>query len=192
MEQKELLVTKLIEEIDMKKSKRLAHHVAFPSISREEISWLVDVAICEDMNWHSLVRGVHHAMTALVLHERIGATRPGSRERQLLVLAGDLYSSYFFAELSKVGEGVLVSLGKTVQRVNEAKCALHEARYSSVEEHALLWLTAEFGVIQGLSMISGNDWLTEEGQKLIRYKANELSQETRELLLSHLAEMAVA
>lgn len=192
MNHQELLVEEMITALTTKQTTQLARHVDFPSIDREQISWLIDVAQNETFAWQSLVKSVHHAQVALLLHERVGETKRGSKERQLLVLAGDLFSSYFFEELASLPQTALVSLGRTVQRVNEAKCALHEENYVSTEDYVLLWLTAEFGLVQGLAAISGQDWLTEQGQRLIRKRAQALNPSAQQLLLSHLEQMAVA
>lgn len=192
MNHQELLVEEMVTALTKKQTTQLARHVDFPSINREQISWLIDVAQNETLAWQSLVKGVHYAQVALLLHERVGETERGSKERQLLVLAGDLFSSYFFEELASLPQTALVTLGRTVQHVNEAKCALHEENYDSTEEYVLLWLKAEFGLVQGLATISGRDWLTEDGQRLIRQRARSLQASAQQLLLSHLEQMAVA
>lgn len=185
-------MTEIITALNNKQTTQLARHVDFPSIDREQISWLIDVAQNETLDWQALVKGVHFAKVALVLHERVGETKRGSKERQLLVLAGDLFSTYFFEELASLPQTALVTLGRTVQRVNEAKCSIHERNYPSTEDYVLLWLTAEFGLVQGLAAISGQDWLTREGQRIIRKQAELLDHEAQQLLLSHLEQMAVA
>ncbi len=185
-------MTEIISALTHKQTTQLARHVDFPSIDREQISWLIDVAQNEIVDGQALVKGVHYANVALVLHERVRETRRGSKERQLLVLAGDLFSTYFFEELASLPQTVLVTLGQTVQRVNEAKCSLHEQNYTSTEEYVLLWLTAEYGLVQGLATISGQDWLTREGQQIIRNRAKVLGHEAQQLLLSHLEQIAVA
>lgn len=185
-------MTEIITALNNKQTTQLARHVDFPSIDREQISWLIDVAQNETLDWQALVKGIHFAKVALVLHERVGETKRGSKERQLLVLAGDLFSTYFFEELASLPQTALVTLGRTVQRVNEAKCSIHERNYTSTEDYVLLWLTAEFGLVQGLAAISGQDWLTREGQRIIRKQAELLDHEAQQLLLSHLEQMAVA
>ncbi len=58
------------------------------------------------------------------------------RNRQLTVLAGDYYSSYYYHLLAEVGEIEAVKiLAKSIQEVNEAKMTL----YLSEKEYAMSW-----------------------------------------------------
>jgi heptaprenyl diphosphate synthase len=186
MEQHELRVDEIITALTTKQTTRLARHVDFPSIDREQIRWLIDVAQHDSLDSEALVKAIHFAQVALRLHERVSKTLRGSKERQLLVLAGALFSSYFFEQLAGLPKEVLVSLGRTIQRVNGAKCALHEMNYESTEERVLLWLTAEFGLMQGLAAITKREWLTRQGRQIIQQQAEQLDLVAQKLLLSHL------
>ncbi len=63
-------------------------------------------------------------------------TLAAERNRQLSVLAGDYYSSYYYHLLAEAGEvGVVALLAEAIQKINEAKMKL----YISEKENKLSW-----------------------------------------------------
>lgn len=180
----ETVVTDLARQIEQRMDHPyLTRHGIVPTVDMLLLRWMVEMIDLESNEHRQLVLATYFAHQALELHDQVKSCPNGSLERQLKVLAGDYASAQFYKILTAFPAHYSDSFGRSVQRVNAAKCTLALDEQCSMST----WLEANTGLVKTFSELVGRPYLTSIGKRMIEKKATELRQEQKEQLSTLLA-----
>ncbi|WP_215141498.1 heptaprenyl diphosphate synthase component 1 [Exiguobacterium qingdaonense] len=180
----DFVVTDLARQIEQRMNHPyLTKHSVVPAVDMLLLRWMVEMIDLESIEHRQLVMATYFAHQALELHDQVNTSPSGSLERQLTVLAGDFASAQFYKMLTDFPSSYSDRFGQSVQRVNAAKCTLLLEKNVSMD----VWLVANVGLIQTLSELIGQPYLTTSGKRMIEIKATALRQDQKEQLTTLLA-----
>ncbi|MCM3279936.1 heptaprenyl diphosphate synthase component 1 [Exiguobacterium sp. MER 193] len=181
----EFVVTDLARQIETRMNHPyLTKHEVVPAVDMLLLRWMVEMIDLESIEHRQLVMATYFAHQALDLHDQVNSSPNGSLARQLKVLAGDFASAQFYKILTDFPSSYSDRFGQSVQRVNAAKCTLLLEKNVSMN----VWLEANVGLIQTLSELIEQPYLTTSGKRMIEKKATALRQDQKEqltMLLAH-------
>ncbi|WP_078146740.1 heptaprenyl diphosphate synthase component 1 [Exiguobacterium sp. HVEsp1] len=180
----EFVVTDLARQIETRMNHPyLTKHEVVPAVDMLLLRWMVEMIDLESIEHRQLVMATYFAYQALDLHDQVNSSPNGSLARQLKVLAGDFASAQFYKILTDFPSSYSDRFGQSVQRVNAAKCTLLLEKNVSMN----VWLEANVGLIQTLSELIEQPYLTTSGKRMIEKKATALRQDQKEQLTTLLA-----
>ncbi|MBM7633536.1 heptaprenyl diphosphate synthase [Geomicrobium sediminis] len=137
----------------------LHDHITRVSIDEDKTYLLINSIQDDNLREEEEVKRVTAGLlvdAALTTHQYVplhNENEQREKEKQLVVLAGDWYSSLYYSELSKLGDvGLVRVFSRSIQKTNNAKIRLHERGWKDLEELEELITTMEATLIQNVGI----------------------------------------